>query len=42
MSAETFYQTSKGSTMKIAFDRAVKFALHEFGHRGYTGTISEG
>ena len=41
MGATNFYSHSKGTTATEAFNKAVKEAQWESGHRGYTGTIAE-
>lgn len=41
MGAENFYEVSSGENPKDAFERAVKDALYEHGHSGYTGSIAE-
>ena len=41
MGATTFSQTGKGKTAKEAFVAARQEALHENGHRGYTGSLAE-
>lgn len=41
MGAETFFQTASGKTAREAFDNAVREALYNYGHAGYTGTIAE-
>lgn len=41
MGAETFYTKSQASSPKLAFDKAIKKALYDHGHSGYTGTIAE-
>lgn len=41
MGAETFIQSAKGRTAEEAFRSAREDALHEYGHRGYTGSIAE-
>ena len=38
---QTFIDIAAGRDMADAFDSAVKHALYEYGHRGYTGTIAE-
>ena len=41
MGAEYFETRMSGKTAKSAFDAAVAKARHDYGHRGYTGTIAE-
>jgi hypothetical protein len=41
MSSEEFIQVFKGRGPKSAFNAAVKQALHDHGHSGYTGSIAE-
>lgn len=41
MGANTFIVTSSGKTAREAFQAATAQARHEYGHRGYTGTIAE-
>lgn len=41
MGADSFRQEAKGDTAKAAFQDARDEAAHEFGHRGYTGSIAE-
>jgi hypothetical protein len=41
MGGEQFFITSQGKTAKEAFSDAVADAKHNYGHRGYTGTIAE-
>lgn len=41
MGAASFIVSGKGTTAQEAFDLLVKDARHEYGHRGYTGTIAE-
>lgn len=41
MGAETFYTKSQASSPKLAFNEAIKKALYDHGHSGYTGTIAE-
>jgi len=41
MSSSEFVQVMEGKTAKSAFRAAVKQALYEHGHNGYTGTIAE-
>lgn len=41
MGAESFTTRAKGKNAQEAFVAAVEEALHEYGHRGYTGTIAE-
>jgi hypothetical protein len=38
---QTFSQSGKGKTAKEAFQAARAEALHEYGHRGYTGSLAE-
>lgn len=41
MGATPFMTKAKGKTAAEAFKAAVDEALHDYGHRGYTGTIAE-
>ena len=41
MGATTFQDYSYGKTPEEAYERAVKQAQYDYGHRGYTGTIAE-
>jgi hypothetical protein len=41
MGAETFTAVGKGKTAQEAFDKAVADARHEYGNRGYTGSLAE-
>lgn len=41
MGAQRFTVDARGRTAKEAFDAAVEQAQHDYGHRGYTGTIAE-
>lgn len=41
MGANTFQTSSIAKTAREAFAYAVQNARHEYGHRGYTGTIAE-
>lgn len=41
MGAQDFTQGGSGKTAQLAFSAAVQEALHEYGHRGYTGSLAE-
>lgn len=41
MGAESFLVRETGSTLLEAFQKAVRQAQWEYGHRGYSGTIAE-
>jgi hypothetical protein len=41
MSSREFTHIACGTTAKRAFNAAVKQALYNYGHNGYTGTIAE-
>lgn len=41
MGASDFMVTARGSTAREAFEYAVRRALYEHGHGGYTGSIAE-
>jgi hypothetical protein len=41
MGGTTFTAKAKGKTANDAFEYARAEAFHEYGHRGYTGTIAE-
>lgn len=41
MGGEFFDKRRSAATAKEAFDSLVSEALHDYGHRGYTGTIAE-
>lgn len=41
MGANTFSTIGKGKTAHEAFDNAVQDARHEYGNRGYTGSLAE-
>jgi hypothetical protein len=41
MGAESFITSSRGETAEEAFNEAVREALYECGHSGYTGSIAE-
>lgn len=41
MGADTFSCTALGKNSNEAFRNAVAQAQHDYGHRGYTGTIAE-
>ena len=41
MGANQFQADSAGKTASEAFQSAVRYGLHMYGHRGYTGSIAE-
>jgi len=41
MGSAEFYCESIGKNAQEAFNRAIEDARHEYGHRGYTGTVAE-
>jgi len=41
MGGSEFFHIESGKTARIAFKKAVKKALYDHGHNGYTGTIAE-
>ncbi len=41
MGADTFSERGKGATVQEAFNAARAQALHDYGHRGYTGSLAE-
>lgn len=41
MGADIFMTRASAPNAREAFTSAVQNALHEYGHRGYTGTIAE-
>lgn len=41
MGGEQFVTRKSGKTAAEAFKTAVEWARHEYGHRGYTGSIAE-
>lgn len=41
MSSNAFIQVAQGTSARRAFNAAVRQALYDHGHNGYTGTIAE-